>query len=126
MRRRTLTLLSVLMALLFAVYGSIRVSEVRDLVLREYLRHKEFLYLKGKVSEKERAGEGSVRKVLEEMGLEPERVSVSELGVEVVMDLSWRVLPELVRRLEERFHLVSLEAVDNTGKGRFRVRLVVR
>ncbi len=127
MRRRTLLLLSLGTALLFLVYGSLRVSDVREEVIREYLRHKEFLSLISKVEVKNRADEASVRRTLEDLGIRPERVASTDQGVEVVVgEVSWRDLPRLVKVIEDRFDLVTLEAVDNTGRGRFRVRVVVR
>ena len=127
MKRRTLLLLSLGTALLFLVYGSLRVSEVRDEVIREYLRHKEFLSLTSKVEIKDRADEAGVRETLEGIGIRPERVVSTDQGIEVVVgEVSWRDLPRLVKVVEDRFDLVTLEAVDNTGKGRFRVRIVIR
>jgi len=126
-RKRTLILISLLVVSLFLVYGTYRVSETKERVLREYMRHKEFLYLIGRAEKRRRADEVSLRRLLKDFGIEPERVSVTDLGLEVVIgELSWRLFPELVRRIEERFQIVSLEAVDNTGRGRFRVRMVVR
>ncbi|MDQ7038618.1 MAG: hypothetical protein Q9N26_05415 [Aquificota bacterium] len=127
MRRRTLTFISLLIGSIFLVYGTYRVSETKERILREYMRHKEFLYLIGGVERKRRADEASVRNLLEDFGVEPERISMTDLGVEVVVkELDWRLFPELIKRVEERFQIISLEAVDNTGRGRFRVRMVVR
>ncbi len=51
----------------------------------------------------------------------------SESGVEVKLkEVRWSLIPDLVRDLERRFELVSLSAVDNTGKGVFELRFVVR
>jgi len=59
--------------------------------------------------------------------LKPERVYVSEGGVEVVLgEITWSSLPRLVRDLERRFEVVRFSAVDNTGKGVFKVRVVLR
>ncbi len=126
-KRRILDLVSLLIAVLFVIYGALKISETKERVLREYLRHKEFLFLMGTVERKERADEESVRDLLKELGIEPEKVITTEVGIEVVVDtLSWRVIPGFIKELEGRFKLVSFEAVDNTGKGRFRVRFVVR
>ncbi len=127
MRRRTLTLISLGLSILFLVYGGFKVADIRDEVLREYLLQREFLYLMERVEKKRPASEVSVRDVLKELGFEPEGISTTDLGVEVILkDVSWRRLPHLVKEVERNFSLVSFEAVDNTGKGLFRVRMVLR
>ncbi len=73
------------------------------------------------------ATEDDVLKLLSSYSLSPESVYRSESGVEVKLkEVRWSLIPDLVRDLERRFELVSLSAVDNTGKGVFELRFVVR
>jgi hypothetical protein len=70
--------------------------------------------------------ERSLELLLKRLGFEPESVYRSETGIEVKLEVSWDRLPRLVKELERRYRLVSLSAVDNAGKGIFKVRFVVR
>ncbi|NPA42023.1 MAG: hypothetical protein GXO18_07100 [Aquificae bacterium] len=127
--KRLVYVISLAVVILFLGYTLPALGELRNTITREYFKHKEFLFnlSKAKLSKRETATESSVREVLKSLGVQPESVFMTESGVEVqIEELSWRKLPVLVKKLEERFRLVSLSAVDNTGKGVFQVRLVVR
>ena len=127
MRRRSLTLISLLLSLMFSVYGYVKVSEIRNRVVREYMRHKEFLFLLRNTEPFRTASEGELRDVLNGLGASVEKIETVGDGIEVVIrEVSWRKLPIIIKRVEERFRIVFFEAVDNTGKGLFRVRVVVR
>ncbi|EDP75744.1 hypothetical protein [Hydrogenivirga sp. 128-5-R1-1] len=125
--RRLVYILFTGLTVLHLGYTLPTVGKVRDRVASEYFKHKEFLLnlklVKGK--EKSVPTESDLREFLRNMGIEPESLYSSDTGVEVKFELSWKRLPELVKRVERRYRIVSFSAVDNTGKGLFKVRMVV-
>jgi len=83
------------------------VESVRDRITGEYFRHKEFLF--------------------DLRSLRADSIYRSESGLEISMrNVHWRRIPDLILSLEKRFRLESFSAVDNTGKGVFEVRIVLR
>ncbi len=129
LNRRIVYLLSVALALFFVVYTLPTVGKMRSRLSSEYFKHKEFLFnLKNAPRELKRsADETGVGELLENLGVRAETVYRTESGLEVKLkELSWRKVPDLILRLEERYHIVSFSAVDNTGKGSFEVRIVLR
>jgi len=105
------------------------VGEVRNRISSEYLKHKEFLFNLKNASRSPRrsADENSVGQILEEMKLRPLSIYRSVSGVEVKLkNVHWKQVPDLILRLEKSFTIVSFSAVDNTGKGVFEVRMVLR
>ncbi len=117
------------LALLFVAYTLPSIGEMRSLLVREYFEHKEFLFnLKtAGLSPKAVADEATLRELFRKLNIEPESLYTGDSGIEVSLrELSWRKIPLLIKAIEDRFTLVSFSAVDNTGKGVFEVRLVVR
>ncbi len=129
LNRRTIYILSVALALFFAGYTLPTVENVRDRITDEYFKHKGFLFdlQRASLSFRRSAGEKEVGELLEDMGLRAESIYRSGSGVEVRMrNVHWRRIPDLIFRLERSFRLESFSAVDNTGKGIFEVRIVLR
>ncbi len=127
--RRLVYMVSLLISALFLVYALSVAGDVRKDVVKEYFAHKEFLfYLKNlPLRTKAPATEEALINLLSKHGLEPQKVFRTESGVEIQLkDIPWSVVPDLVKSLEDRFEIVSFSAVDNTGKGIFEVRIVVR
>ncbi len=126
--KRLVYILSLGLFVFYIGYSLPSVDRVRNKLVSEYFKHKEFLYnLKiAKRVRKTTATELSVKELLEDFGLEVESVYSSEAGVEVKMEVPWKRLPRIVREIERRFRVVSFSAVDNTGKGLFVVRMVLR
>ncbi|HIQ31474.1 MAG TPA: hypothetical protein EYH49_04860 [Aquifex aeolicus] len=127
--KRLLYVLSLVFSCVILFYGMSFLMDTKEALTREYFRHKEFLFLLRSLPPlvKEPATEDGVIALFSEHRLKPERVYVSEGGVEVVLgEITWSSLPRLVRDLERRFEVVRFSAVDNTGKGVFKVRVVLR
>lgn len=129
LNRRTIYILSVALALFFAGYTIPTVESVRDRITGEYFRHKEFLFdlRRASLSFRKSADEREVGELLENMDLRADSIYRSESGLEISMrNVHWRRIPDLILSLEKRFRLESFSAVDNTGKGVFEVRIVLR
>ncbi|RLJ70803.1 hypothetical protein BCF55_1086 [Hydrogenivirga caldilitoris] len=126
--RRVVYLFSVGLLVLILGYSFTSLSELRDRVTHEYFKHKEFLLdLKlAKEVKKSTPTESSLRELLGSMRVNIESVYASEGGIEVRFETDWRRLPQLIKELESRYRIVNFSAVDNTGKGFFKARVVVR
>lgn len=126
--RRLVYILSLGLFLFFLIYTLPRLSELRAKVTYEYFKHREFLLelRLAKGMGRSAATESSLRDLLNRMGLKPESIYASDTGIEVKLELSWRKLPEVVKELERKHIIVNFSAVDNTGKGLFRTRIVVK
>lgn len=127
--KRMVYALSLLLFMLYVGYSLPAITDLKDTVVREYFSHKEFLFnLKNAPRvRKEPAQEEDLQRILSEIGVEPEKILKTESGMELqISELSWEKLPHLIKELEGRYEVVSFSAVDNTGKGIFEVRIVVR
>ncbi len=127
--RRFVYAFSLLLSALLIFHALESLMELRDRVVREYFEHKRFLFtLKSlPLRSKRPATEKEVSTLLSRYGLEPQRLFKAESGVEVQLrEVPWSLIPDLVKDLEESFEIVRFSAVDNTGRGLFEVRIVVR
>ncbi len=119
----------VFISILLLAYALSSVAGVRDKIVREYFKYKNFLFtLKNLPARSKRpATEKEVADLLSKYGLEPQKLFKVESGVEVQLkEVPWTLIPDLVKDLEDNFEIVKFSAVDNTGKGLFEVRIVVR
>ncbi len=127
--KRILYALSLGMFALFVGWTLPSLGELRNSLVREYFKHKEFLFnLKQARSYKRYSpSEQDIETMLSGMGFKVEKILSSESGVEVTLeDVHWSKVHNLIKSLERRFEIASFSAVDNTGKGIFKVRIVVR
>ena len=126
--RRLIYILSLGLFVLFTGFTLPYLGEVRNKMVSEYFKHKEFLYnlqLAQRVKRKT-ADEDSLRSLLQRIRVKPEALYSSDSGIEIKLKLHWSKLPFLVKEVERHYRVLSLSAVDNTGKGLFEVRMVVR
>ncbi len=127
--RKLVYILSVALLFLFLGYTLPTISKVRNRMVSEYFKHKKFLFNLKRAPQvgKQQASEESVEKILSMINLKPESIYRSETGIEVrIKEVSWSQIPNLVKRLEDKFEILSFSAIDNTGKGIFDVRVVLR
>ena len=102
---------------------------MRDGIVREYFKHKDFLFtLRNLPLESKRpATEKEIAGLLSKYNLEPQKLFKVESGIEIQLkEVPWTLVPDLVKDLEDNFEIVKFSAVDNTGKGVFELRIVVR
>ncbi len=114
-------LLVVLVFVFFSDY-----KELRNFVNVQYLKFKEFFFLLNNLERKKKLPltEVAIRNVLERHGLELKRISEITNGYEVeIKEVRANVLPRLIKDLENYGVIFELEAVDNTGKGKFYLKL---
>ena len=114
-------LLVVLVFVFFSDY-----KELRNFVNVQYLKFKEFFFLLNNLERKKKLPltEVAIRNVLERHGLELKRISEITNGYEVeIKEVRANVLPRLIKDLENYGVISELEAVDNTGKGKFYLKL---
>lgn len=127
--RRLVYILSLLVFAVFIVYATSTAGNVRSTIDREYFKHKEFLFHLRNLPPrmKEPASEGALLSILSKYGLKPQKAFRTESGLEIrLKDVAWNRIPSLLKELEERFEIVSFYAVDNTGKGVFEIRIVLK
>lgn len=127
--RRSVYGASLLLFALLLTYALASLTELRGKLIREYFEHKNFLFTLRNLPLKSRrpATEKEVSALLSRHGLEPQKIFKAESGVEVQLrEVPWNLIPDLVKDLEDNFEIVKFSAVDNTGRGLFEVRIVVR
>lgn len=123
-----LLLVSLAVALAFAVVFGSEIVELKKRITKEYFSHKEFIFNFKNASgnQKKVPTEKEVRGILERHRIKVKSIYQSEGAVEVkAEDVEWRFLPVLVRDIEKIYRIKSLSAVDNTGKGNFELRMVI-
>ncbi len=128
LRRRTVYLIALGLGIVMFLYTLPTLAQLRDRFVQEFFKHKEFMfYLKNaKASTKKQLTEEEVLELNRRYRITPEKIQRTETGYEVeIKELSWRTLPYLIKDIEKNFRIVTLSAVDNTGKGSFKVRMVL-
>ncbi len=121
------TLASFLLLILSVVFY-LDFKELRDFTNAEYSEFKEFVFLLNNVEKRKKLPltEASIRSVLERYTLELKRISEITNGYEVeVKEVKANILPRIIKDLENYGRIKELEAVDNTGKGRFYLKLKI-
>ncbi len=127
--RRTLYMIFFLTVAFIFIYSYTLFEEKKETVIKEYFAHKRFLRDLREAVYKERkyATEKELRNLIIRYGLEIENIKRTGSGIEVkIREVYWKELIKLLKEIEDRYEIVSFRAVDNTGKGLFEVRLVVR
>ncbi len=128
LRRRTVYLIALGLGIVMFLYTLPILSQLRDRFVYEFFKHKEFMfYLKNaKAPSKKHLGEEEVINLLKRYRITPEKIQKTETGYEVeIKELSWSLFPYLIKDFEKNFRILTLSAVDNTGKGLFKVRVVL-
>ncbi len=127
--KRILYLVSAGLSLLLAFLIVDSALRAKDRITSEYFAHKEFLFLlkNGEGGKGRSPGEGDIRRIFRKHRVKVKSVSRVGTDIEVkAVEVSWRKLPALIKDLEKDFTIVSLSAVDNTGRGSFSLRVVIR
>ncbi len=113
-----------LIILLFVFYSNY--TDFRDFVNSEYMKFKEFLFLLNNVkgNKKPPLDEAVIRDIVKKLNLEIRRISVVSGGYEIeIKEVKGYLLPRLIKELEKYGRIKELEAIDNTGEGRFFLKL---
>jgi len=121
-----LFLLYFLLAYLFlSKYYDLRAQYYRD-----YLRHKEIMFLMANYvhTKREQPTEDLIREIFSSYGVDFKSFKQVETGYEVWgTNLRGEKLSDLIYAIEERgIRIVKLRAVDNTGQGMFEVYMLLR
>ncbi len=127
--RKTLYIASIGLSLVLAFLITDSGLKARERITAEYFAHKEFLFmLKNAKHEAIRSPtEENVRRIFGKQGIKVKSISKAGTDLEVkAQEVHWRKLPPLIRELEKRFTIVSIRAVDNTGRGIFSLRIIIR
>ncbi len=122
-------LLSAFISILFAGILIHEGVKTREKLTDEYFKHKKFMFQIKNITHgpKKHATEKEVRSLLERHKINIGSIYSGETGIEVKAEnVYWGIIPYLVRDLERNYTIVQFSAVDNTGKGMFDVRIVVR
>jgi hypothetical protein len=119
--------------LLYALLGSLlldRYYRLRDSYYRDYLKHKEIMFLLANYQGRKREAptEQLVRGLFSQYQGEFRSFRQTEAGYEVQgTNLPGERLPYLIYALEEKgINVQKLRAVDNTGQGLFEIYLLLR
>jgi hypothetical protein len=119
--------------LLYALLGSLlldRYYRLRDSYYRDYLKHKEIMFLLANYQERKREAptEQLIRGLFSQYQGEFKSFKQTEAGYEVQgTNLLGEKLPYLIYALEEKgISVQKLRAVDNTGQGFFEIYLLLR
>ena len=103
-------------------------NEFKNFINREHIRFKEFVFLLENVKREEKLPltESTLRGIIGRYGLEIKRIFSTENGYVVeVKEVEAGVLPKLIKELEKYGKISEFEAVDNTGKGKFFLKLKI-
>jgi hypothetical protein len=119
--------------LLYALLGSFlldRYYRLRDSYYRDYLKHKEIMFLLANYQGRKREAptEQLIRGLFSQYQGEFKSFRQTEAGYEVQgTNLPGEKLPYLIYALEEKgISVQKLRAVDNTGQGLFEIYLLLR
>ncbi len=128
LRKEVLYAILTLVCGLYVYLLSADYSAFRNALNRELSKHKEFLFmLENLTPPSEELTEKGLRRTLSALGIEPKSISQTPAGIEVVIsELKAVHIPELILSLEDKGKVVSFRAEDNTGKGKFSVRFVIK
>ena len=93
----------------------------------EHSRYKEFLYLLQKAVPPKHLTENVLRHLITSVGGNLKAISKvgNRFGIEAD-NINAKKLPLLLKRLEEYGEIEDFEAVDNTGKGNFYLKLTLK
>ena len=128
-QKRILYMISIAISFGMFLYVIGHLLELKSAFLSKYSEHKEFLLALNRVSLHggKAVKESDVSKLLEEMGLSLKRIYTSNGVVEVeISEVPWIKVPDLLYRIEKAYSIHKFSAVDNTGKGVFDVKLVLK
>jgi hypothetical protein len=128
LRRSHIYTLAMLLVFIYTYLLSSDISSLRELLNREYLKHKEFMFMLNNLELREDTlNEKLIRSIAMSMGLEIKSISETPSGIEVVLpQVRASLLPQLLFQIERYGRIKSLSSEDNTGKGIFEVRLVIQ
>jgi phosphoglycerol transferase MdoB-like AlkP superfamily enzyme len=128
-KRSLNTLFLLLFCILFYVFLN-RYYQLRDAYYKEYLKHKEVMFLMKnyKQNKRQEPSEDLLKSLISQVGGEFFSMRQTDTGYEVkARKISGASIPKLVYSLEERgIKIDKFKAVDNTGQGLFDVEMVLR
>jgi hypothetical protein len=130
LKKRDAIIFFVLLSVLLAFLLLDRYYKLREIYYKDYLKHKEIMFLLANYQEKKREEptEQLIRMLFSQYQGEFRSFRQTEAGYEVQgTNLPGERLPYLIYALEERgISVQKLRAVDNTGRGLFELYLLLR
>jgi hypothetical protein len=130
LKKRDTIIFFVLLSVLLAFLLLDRYYKLREIYYKDYLKHKEIMFLLANYQGKKREEptEQLIRMLFSQYQGEFRSFRQTDAGYEVQgTNLPGEKLPYLIYALEERgISVQKLRAVDNTGRGLFEVYLLLR
>lgn len=128
--RKTLTTLLFIFSFLLVGVLLLRYFELRENFYREYLKHKEIMFLLSNYENKRKiaVNEEFIRSVFSKYSVEIGSFNQVSQGMEIKgKNLSGAVLPELLFIFEDAgCEIVKFKLIDNTGSGIFDYEIILR
>lgn len=103
-------------------------SSLKNFVNVQHMKFKEFVFLLNNVERKKRLPltESSLRMVLNRYRLDLKGITEITNGYQIeIKEVDGKLLPRLIGELENYGKVTEIEAVDNTGRGRFYLKLKI-
>ncbi len=130
LNKRTITLLMVLIFLSGYIYIYSEYSNFRDKVNRELSRYKEIKFLLNnfKESKKTDIDEVFINQFFKNKGIEIKSISrVEDTFLITINTIDLVRLTDIIYSIERQgIEILQISAVDNTGKGRYEVKIKIR
>ncbi|WP_461829644.1 hypothetical protein [Aquifex sp.] len=120
-------LAGVVLLILFFIFF-LDYSSFRNFVNVQHMKFKEFVFLLNSVERRKKLPltESSLRMLLNRYRLDLKGISEITNGYQIeIKEIDGRLLPRLIGELENYGRITEIEAIDNTGRGRFYLRLKI-
>ncbi|WP_448583918.1 hypothetical protein [Thermocrinis sp.] len=130
LRKREVGLILLTFSFLLAYLFLSKYYELRDKYYRDYLKHKEIMFLMKNFAQtkREQPTESLIRELFLSHGVDFKSLRQVETGYEVRgANLRGEKLASLVYAIEEKgIKIIKLKAVDNTGEGIFEIYMLLK
>lgn len=130
LNRKRLTILLFISGFILVGFILLRYFDLRENFYREYLKHKEIMFLLSNYENKQKINlnEEFIKSVFSKYSVEITSFNQVSQGIEIKgKNLSGAVLPELFFMLEDAgAEIVKFKLIDNTGSGIFDYEIILR
>ncbi len=129
MVRKIYYLFSFALVSFYCIFFLQEFQDFKNFVNSQYVKFKNFVFLLENVkpTRKRYIDEKTIRRIASAYGLEVKEISKTENGYLIyIKNLNAFILPKLLREFEKYSEIESFEAVDNTGKGIFDFKIILR
>lgn len=130
LNRKRLTILLFISGFILVGFILLRYFDLRENFYREYLKHKEIMFLLSNYENKRKinVNEEFIKSVFSKYSVEITSFNQVSQGIEIKgKNLSGAVLPELFFMLEDAgAEIVKFKLIDNTGSGIFDYEIILR